>query len=195
MSWTGRDLRTQLRRSAARGLETLASLIDVPASTTSWAEPAPVVAPSPSPSPPPPAPKAEPKPVPGPKAAPASGPLPPLPSLAKAPAPSAKRAPPPAPEPKAATAETPAAAKAKESPEDRQRKHWERTRVGLLRFVHESGGRTSLRDLHNHSEKTYFVAHVGFSRMMEELTDQGLVAYDHDTAEASITDAGRAELD
>ncbi len=190
MSWTGRDLRTQLRRHAARGLETLASLIDVPASTTSWAEPAPVASPAPAP----PAPKAEPKPVPAPKAAPASAPLPPLPHLEKPSTVPAKRAPRAAPETKPVPAETPAAAKAKESPEDRQRKHWERTRVGLLRFVHESGGRTSLRDLHNHSEKTYFVAHVGFSRMMEELTDQGLLAYDHDTAEASITDAGRAEL-
>ena len=54
--------------------------------------------------------------------------------------------------------------------------------------------KASLRELHDYSERTFFVAHVGFSRMMEELTDNDLVDYDHDTATATLTDAGRTEL-
>lgn len=191
MSLTGLDLRRRLRRRLARGLEALAAHLDTP-TEPSWAPPPPTAEPA-RPAEPPRPPEPAPAPVSPPKTA-----LPPLPAIekptaTKAPARKAPKAPTPAPAPTAS--DTPAAAKAKESPEDRQRKHWERTRLGLLRFVHEGGGKASLRDLHEHSEKTYFVAHVGFSRMMEELTDQGLLHYDHDTALASITDAGRAELD
>lgn len=181
MSLTGLHLRRTARRGLARALEALATVVDLPDDDAAVATP-PVEVPAPPPEPP----KVEP-----PK------PLAPLPTIAKATPPSpaelAAAKAPKAAKPKAV--ETPAAAKAKASPEDRQRQHWERTRRGLLRFVHEQGGKVSLRELHEHSEKTFFVAHVGFSRMMEELTDQGLLAYDHDTALAAITDAGRAEME
>jgi len=77
---------------------------------------------------------------------------------------------------------------------ERQKKHWDRTRKGVLRFVREKGGSATLRDLHDHSEQTYFVAHVSFSRLMEELTGEALLSYDHNTATAALTDAGRALL-
>ncbi len=115
----------------------------------------------------------------------AAPPLKPLPGL-------------PAPEPRAARAAEPVSDKpseaAKPSPAERQARHWERTRKGLLRFIHERGGSATLHELHEHSESTYFVAHVSFSRMMEELTGGGQLSYDHDTATATLTEAGRAEL-
>jgi hypothetical protein len=64
----------------------------------------------------------------------------------------------------------------------------------VLAFVADQGGSASLRDLHAHSEATWFVAHVSFSRLMEELTGEGLLSYDHDARVASLTDAGRARL-
>jgi hypothetical protein len=180
MSLTGLHLRRTVRRGLARGLEALAAVVDVPERTERAPEPATVV---PEPA------------APAPKAPEPAKPLPPLPAVDKPKPPTpaelaAARTPGAARPP----AETSAGAAARVSPEDRQRQHWERTRRGLLLFVHEQGGRVSLRDLHEHSDKTYHVAHVGFSRMMEELTDQGLLAYDHDTALAAITEAGRAEM-
>lgn len=78
---------------------------------------------------------------------------------------------------------------------EKQRRHWERARRGVLRFVAERGGSASLKELHEHAESTYFVAHVSFSRLMEELTGEALLGYDHATATATLTDAGRAIVD
>jgi hypothetical protein len=116
------------------------------------------------------------------------------PAGAPASAPSAPTPPAEAPAAATSTAQTPAGARAAASPEARQAAHQARTRLGLLRFVHESGGRATLRALHEHSERTYFVAHMGFSRVMEQLTDEGLLDFDHDTGIATLTDAGRAEI-
>ncbi|MCB9664780.1 MAG: hypothetical protein H6732_11750 [Alphaproteobacteria bacterium] len=185
MSWTGLDLRRRVRRRLARLLEGIADVVDVvdavddpppaaPPPEPVVAPPVATPAPDPAPAPPPPLPRIDPR---------KTGPLqdaPKAPSKAATPAP--------------ATA-TPAAEKAKLSPEERQAAHLARTRKGLLRFVHDQGGRAGLRELHDYSEKTFFVAHVGFSRMMEELTEHGLLDYDHDDAVATLTDAGRAELD
>ncbi len=178
MSWTGLDLRLRLRRHLATSLDTLADRIDpraVSAPTASAPEPAPAPAP------------VEPEPAaPTPTAAPAPAPLPPLPNpTLRDPSEGVVTG---------SRGATPAAAKAAQSPEERTAAHWARTRQGLLRFTDEQGGSASLRALHEHSERTYFVAHVQFSRMMEELTDDGLLDYDEDTATAALTDAGRAEL-
>jgi hypothetical protein len=96
---------------------------------------------------------------------------------------------PPLPQP-----ETPIKVTTKETPAEKQKKHWERARRGVLRFVLEKGGQATLRELHEHSESTYFIAHVSFSRLMEELTGEKLLDYDHDTANATLTEAGRAIL-
>lgn len=175
MSITGLKIRSTLRSGILMVLDQLISLLDGPDhASESTAESAPSAEPAPSSEPAPP-----------PKVAPA-----------------ASSGPPPLPEPPShrppldVLAETPKAKpKKKPSAADRQKKHWERTRKGVLAFVHEQGGRSTLRDMHDHSESTYFVAHVSFSRLMEELTDEGLLDYDHDTAEARLTDEGRAELD
>jgi len=76
----------------------------------------------------------------------------------------------------------------------KQKAHWETTRNGVLQFVVDQGNTANLRQMHDHSEQRYFVAHVSFSRLMEELVDEDLLAYNHDTAEATITDKGLAQL-
>ena len=72
--------------------------------------------------------------------------------------------------------------------------HWERTRKGLLKFVGEQPGPCDLTTLHSHSEREYFVGHRKFSEMMEELVGEGLLAVDHTSETASLTDKGRQAL-
>lgn len=172
MSLTGFHLRMTLRRLAVTAVDVLIALLED--------DPAPAETPAPAPEAPTPAAKtpAPPKPqAPPPKQ---DAPLPPLPQVGE----SVRQRPlmdqkPPRPE----------------SAEERQARHQHRTRMGLLRFVAEAGGQTTLADLHEHSASTYFVAHIVFSRMMEKLTDEGLLAFDHDTSVASLTAKGREALD
>ena len=91
------------------------------------------------------------------------------------------------PEP-AAAQETPTA---EDVAEQRRLAHWEKTRTGVLGFVHEQGGRASLRDVHDYSERRYFIAHQSFSRLMEELTDGELLEFDFDSGMATLTTTGR----
>lgn len=81
------------------------------------------------------------------------------------------------------------------SAEERQRAHWVKTRRGVLQFVADQGGQSNLREMHEHSEKTYFVAHQAFSRLMEELTEEGLLSYDFDNATATLTSLGTTALE
>lgn len=76
--------------------------------------------------------------------------------------------------------------------EERQRKHWARTRKGMLKWLVDHGGEGPMKEMHDHSEKKYFAGHRAFSRLMEEYTAEGLV--DYDSATVRITDAGRAAL-
>jgi hypothetical protein len=197
MSFTGLHLRKRIRRRVVRIIDRLLHLLDeegapAPAPATSHVRP---TAP-PTLTPPPAAPAAAEAP-----AAPAEAP--PAAAAPEAPTPSAPAEParparpkrpatpalPPLPQP-----ETPTKVAAKETPAEKQKKHWERARRGVLRFVLEKGGQATLRELHEHSESTYFIAHVSFSRLMEELTGEKLLDYDHDTATATLTEAGRAIL-
>lgn len=186
MSWTGLDLRRRARRHLARALDALADVVDP--RDPSEREPAP--APSPAPDP-----QADPAPQPAPPPAPepASAPRPTPPPLPGLPRPQARN-PAEGLATEVSAGRTPAGAKAVESAEERQARHWSRTREGVLRFVDERGGKAGLRDMHEYSERTFFVAHVQFSKLMEELTDEGLLDYDHDTATATLTEAGRAEI-
>lgn len=189
MSLTGLELRRRVRRRFVRALDALAERVDPEAPPDVGPEPvAPEPAPASSQPPPPQAATATP--------APASTPLPALPKPpALRPPGAAAGASTASPErTKAAGGATLASERAATSPEDRQKQHWDRTRKGILRFVHEHGGKAGLRELHEYSERTFFVAHVGFSRLMEELTDEDLLDYDHDTAVAALTDAGRAAM-
>jgi hypothetical protein len=76
--------------------------------------------------------------------------------------------------------------------EQRQLAHWEKTRIGVLSFVAKNGGQASLREMHDHSERRFFVAHQSFSRLMEELTNASFLTYDFDSGVATLTDEGRA---
>ncbi|MCB9680047.1 MAG: hypothetical protein H6733_01120 [Alphaproteobacteria bacterium] len=210
MTVTGHHVRTRLRRRLVRGIDwVVAWLDDTPPSDAAPDAAAPPPTPDPHSVPTDDA-AAAPSPTrnrPAKPTTPTPPPLPPLPALDKPAPPPRQRAARPTETPSApnrpvAGAATPpdtagttsAGAAAKASPEERQAQHQARTRKGLLRFVHDQGGRATLRELHAYSERTYFVAHVAFSRMMEELTGEGLLDYDHDTATATLTVAGQAEL-
>ena len=148
----------------------------------------------PAPSEAPPAAAPETPPAAAPETPPAAAAATPTPAEPAAPRPARPKRPatpalPPLPQP-----ETPIKVTTKETPAEKQKKHWERARRGVLRFVLEKGGQATLRELHEHSESTYFIAHVSFSRLMEELTGEKLLDYDHDTATATLTEAGRAVL-
>ena len=82
------------------------------------------------------------------------------------------------------------------SPEEAEKQakiaaHFEKARKGVLKHLAEGGGRMSMGDMHDYSERRYFVAHQGFSRMMEGFVAEGLIDYNAAIGEATITDAGR----
>jgi DNA-binding IclR family transcriptional regulator len=77
------------------------------------------------------------------------------------------------------------------APEEKQKAYFERARKGMLAWLSERGGSATLAEMHSHSEQKFLIAHQGFSRMMESLVDEGLVAYDHGTGTATLTDAGK----
>ncbi|HNC94878.1 MAG TPA: hypothetical protein PKW90_02075, partial [Myxococcota bacterium] len=72
------------------------------------------------------------------------------------------------------------------------KKHREKTKKAVLKQLIKLGGVASLADLHDFSEKKYFVAHRAFSSLMEEYVDESLLLWDATTGMATITDAGRA---
>ena len=96
----------------------------------------------------------------------------------------------PAPVPKEA-AEAPADPEAEEMAK-KAAKHFERTRVAMLKFVIEQGGQASMADMHELSERRYFIGHKRFSDLMEGIVGEGLIDFDHASGVAQITDAGAA---
>ena len=52
-------------------------------------------------------------------------------------------------------------------------------------------GRMSMADMHDHSERRYFIAHRTFSDLMETWIGEGLVSYDPESGSVTVTDAGR----
>ena len=74
-------------------------------------------------------------------------------------------------------------------------KHVERTRVAMLKFIVEQGGQAGLADMHDLSERRYFIGHKRFSNLMEGIVDEGLIEYDHGAGIATITEDGRAYID
>ena len=69
-------------------------------------------------------------------------------------------------------------------------KHFEKTRVAMLKFLHENGKTAHLKEMHDLSERRYFIAHRRFSDLMESLVDHGLIEFRQETNEATITTAG-----
>ena len=125
-----------------------------------------------------PTPTAPPEPVPPPTQV-----APPKPVAPPTPAPAAEEA-----------AEAPADPKAEEMAK-KAAKHFERTRVAMLKFVIEQGGEASMADMHALSERRYFIGHKRFSDLMEGIVGEGLIDFDHATGVAQITDAGAAYVD
>ncbi len=119
---------------------------------------------------------------------------PPAPKPAPAPVPKVVKPPPeptPTPDPPAAVEEDPEAAKMAE----KAAKHFEKTRVAMLKFIVDHGGEASMADMHARSESRYFIAHKRFSDLMEGIVDEGLIDFDHDTGMATITASGEQYID
>ena len=68
---------------------------------------------------------------------------------------------------------------------------FEKARKGVLKFLNEKGGQSSLGDLHDFSLNRYLIQHQAFSQLMETLVEQKLVEYDFEKDLAAITEAGR----
>jgi hypothetical protein len=72
-----------------------------------------------------------------------------------------------------------------------------KAKLGVLKHVLDTNadGRMSMADMHDHSERRYFIAHRSFSDLMETWIGEGLVTYDAETGAVTVTDAGRAFVD
>ena len=55
--------------------------------------------------------------------------------------------------------------------EEKVQKHLAKTRKGVLKMVLEKGGSATLAEMHDFSERRYFIAHKKFSELMEGLVD------------------------
>ena len=75
--------------------------------------------------------------------------------------------------------------------EDKQKAFWERARKGVLRFLNDRGGKLPMLELHDYSMKTYLIQHQSFSSMMESFVNEGLVTFDRENSEATITEIGQ----
>ena len=96
--------------------------------------------------------------------------------------------------PALASKDSPAASADLEADEraEKAAKHVERTRVAMLKFVIDQGGQASMADMHELSERRYFIGHKRFSDLMEGIVGEGLIDFDHASGMATITDAGAA---
>ena len=74
-------------------------------------------------------------------------------------------------------------------------KHFEKTRKAMLRFLIDQDGTSHLKEMHDLSERRYFIAHRRFSDLMESLVDDALIDFSQTKNEATITDTGRKYLE
>ena len=84
----------------------------------------------------------------------------------------------------------PAKPKADPPADDKEARHFEKARRGVLTFVQGEGGVSTLHAMHSYSERRYFIAHKKFSELMEGLVDEGLITYDPAEGEATLLPAG-----
>ena len=68
-------------------------------------------------------------------------------------------------------------------------------RQGLMKFIAKKGGTIAMRELHTHSLVFYQAGHQAFSNLMEDLVNDGLVAYDQTNVVFSLTEKGRAAIE
>ncbi len=102
--------------------------------------------------------------------------------------------PPPSPPATAAKPATPKATDCidqKPVDETKVKRHREKAQRGVLKHLAKEGGVMSMKDLHDYSERRYFIAHAGFSKMMEVFVEDRYVDFDHDTYTVTITEDGR----
>ncbi len=93
------------------------------------------------------------------------------------------------------SAEAPAPSNANDlSPEqaDKVARHFERARKGVLTFLMDNGGQSELADIHNFSERRFFIGHQKFSQLMEGLVDEELVSYSWEDGIATIMEKGKS---
>ncbi len=167
------------------------------------------VAPSSVAAPPAPAPPARPTPgdmPPRERAQPGAAPPTPATSAPQAPstpatASSPAVAPPPATEaPRAAAPPTPVAQGENDTPDtsekdaanqqDKIERARTRARKGVLKHIQSRGGALPMADAHDHSERRYFIAHRGFSDMMEWWLTEGYIRYEEGVV--TVTEEGAA---
>ena len=98
--------------------------------------------------------------------------------------------------PASTSTSTPTSTRAKDDPEVRAKfeKIVAKAKLGVLDHVLKtsSDGRMSMADMHDHSERRYFIAHRSFSDLMETWIGEGLVSYDPESGTVTVTEAGRA---
>lgn len=59
-------------------------------------------------------------------------------------------------------------------------KHLAKTKKGLVKKVSDLGGATTLPELHDYSEKRFFVGHKRFSDLMEEMISEDLLCFSYE---------------
>jgi hypothetical protein len=113
-------------------------------------------------------------------------PAPATPSQTTSPTPPASPAPPTSP----SAMPAPSAGSA----EEKAAKHLIKTRKALLQKLKEADGALTLGELHDYSERRYFIGHKKFSDLFEAMVDQGVVDWDPQSATATLTERGHIEL-
>ena len=103
-------------------------------------------------------------------------------------------APAPAAAPAPAEAPAPALSAEEQAKAEKAAAHLEKTRRAVLRFVEEAGGESNLGEMHDYSERRWFVGHRKFSDLMEGLVAEALVDYNGAEGRATLTEAGRQYL-
>ena len=120
----------------------------------------------------------------------------PAPSPVSAPVRAEEPAPPPVPKttpppPKPAAAAAPAATKPGAISDEKIAKHLAKTRKGVLSWLNKQGGSSPMADMHDYSERRYFVAHRKFSDLMEGFLEDELITFERSTGITALTDTGR----
>lgn len=111
-----------------------------------------------------------------------------------APAPQATRKPPVAPPAPPPPAPAPQQTEEERKAAEKAAAHLEKTKRAVLRFVDEAGGECGLGEMHDYSERRWFVAHKKFSDLMETFVAEALLDYNHAEGRATLTEAGRQYL-
>jgi mannitol/fructose-specific phosphotransferase system IIA component len=61
----------------------------------------------------------------------------------------------------------------------------------LLQHLLAQGGSLALNDMHEYSLKKFLIQHQAFSRLMENLVEDGLVEFDYVSYLAKISESGK----